>query len=161
MDEAHDFQSEWLKIGRLMVKPKTNSLLILYDDAQNLYGKRTNRRQFSFKSIGIKAQGRTSILKLNYRNSVQILTLAYEVAKESMAPTLMSQDRSSEDAPIIIKPRTAGREGPIPAFVHCRSYEMEMQYIRQHVNRLHERGTPWNEIAILYRSRWFPELARG
>ncbi|KAF7599388.1 MAG: hypothetical protein CGU28_10840 [Candidatus Dactylopiibacterium carminicum] len=55
IDEGHDFRPEWLKLVTQMVDPRTNSLLVLYDDAQSIYdaGK---KRNFSFKSVGIQAQ---------------------------------------------------------------------------------------------------------
>lgn len=53
VNEGRDFALEWLKLVAQMVNPSTDSL---YDDAQNLYGKRT-KRQCSFKDLGIKAQG--------------------------------------------------------------------------------------------------------
>jgi hypothetical protein len=34
IDEGHDFAPEWLKLVTQMVDPSTNSLLVLYDDAQ-------------------------------------------------------------------------------------------------------------------------------
>jgi hypothetical protein len=37
IDEGHDFQPEWLKLVTQMVDPTTNSLLLLYDDAQSIY----------------------------------------------------------------------------------------------------------------------------
>ena len=36
IDEGHDFRPEWLKLVTQMVDPSTNSLLLLYDDAQSL-----------------------------------------------------------------------------------------------------------------------------
>ncbi|NEQ97865.1 MAG: ATP-binding domain-containing protein [Cyanothece sp. SIO2G6] len=149
VDEGHDFEPEWLKVVAQMVNPTTDSLLVLYDDAQNLYGQRSSR-QFSFKSLGIKAQGRTTILKLNYRNTVQVLMLAYEFAKEVMEPTAIAND----DAPLIIEPRSAGRDGSRPALCKFRSFGQEIQYIAQRAQQLHERGIPWNEMAILYRFKW-------
>jgi superfamily I DNA/RNA helicase len=68
IDEGHDFAPEWLKLVTQMVDPATNSLLVLYDDAQSIY-ERARSKQFSFKSVGIQAQGRTTILKINYRNT--------------------------------------------------------------------------------------------
>src|SRR5690606_29003502 len=68
IDEAHDFKPEWLKLVTQMVDPSTNSLLVLYDDAQSIY-EPARRRKFSFSSVGIQAQGRTTILKYNYRNT--------------------------------------------------------------------------------------------
>ena len=79
IDEGHDFAPEWLKLVTQMVDPTTNSLLVLYDDAQSIY-ERARSKQFSFKSVGIQAQGRTTILKINYRNTRQILHTASLVA---------------------------------------------------------------------------------
>jgi hypothetical protein len=76
LDEGHDFQPEWFKLVTQMVDPETNSLLVLYDSAQNIYGKSKKSRQFSFKSVGIQASGRTTILRINYRNTKQILQTA-------------------------------------------------------------------------------------
>ena len=62
IDEGHDFEAAWLKLAAQMVDPATNSLLLLYDDAQSIYQRR-RAQQFSFKSLGIQAQGRTTIPK--------------------------------------------------------------------------------------------------
>jgi hypothetical protein len=52
IDEGHDFAPEWLRLVVQMVDPTTNSLLVLYDDAQSIY-ERTQKKNFSFKSVGI------------------------------------------------------------------------------------------------------------
>jgi hypothetical protein len=64
IDEGHDFAPEWLKLVTQMVDPTTNSLLVLYDDAQSIY-ERARSKQFSFKCVGIQAQGRTTSLVAN------------------------------------------------------------------------------------------------
>lgn len=79
IDEAHDFKDAWLRIATRMVAPGSDSLLVLYDDAQSIYQKQ-RRRKFSFASVGIEARGRTSILKLNYRNTAEVLALAMHCA---------------------------------------------------------------------------------
>jgi len=154
VDEGHDFAPEWLKLVAQMVNPSTDSLLVLYDDAQNLYGKQA-KHQFSFKALGIKAQGRTTILKLNYRNTAQVLMLAYEFAKEIMQPT----DYKDEDVPPMVEPNSAGREGPVPVLVKCANYKAEVAHIVQRVQQLQERGMPLNEMAIIYRAKWMGEVA--
>ena len=154
VDEGHDFAPEWLKLVAQMVNPSTDSLLVLYDDAQNLYGKQA-KRQFSFKALGIKAQGRTTILKLNYRNTAQVITLAYEFAKEIMQPT----NGKDEDVPPMVEPNSAGREGPVPVLVKCANYKAEIAHIVQRVQQLQERGMPLNEMAIIYRAKWMGEVA--
>ncbi len=146
VDEGHDLQPEWLKLVTQMVDPETDSLLLLYDDAQNLYGK-SAQKKFSFKSVGIKAQGRTTTLKLNYRNTAEVLSVAYEFAKEVMIPT----ESQEEDAPVLVQPLSAGRRGPLPELVRLPSFKQETEYLARRLIELHERGTPWNQMAIAYR----------
>lgn len=151
LDEGHDFKPEWLKLIAQMVNPETNSLLILYDDAQNLYGEKHNKK-FSFKSVGIQAQGRTTILKLNYRNTEQVLSVAYEFAKEVMTPTT-----GDDDQVVLVEPASAGRQGPKPDLIRLPTFKHEVDYLAERVKQLHERGTAWNEIAIIYRLRFMGE----
>ncbi|MBD1852959.1 NERD domain-containing protein [Cyanobacteria bacterium FACHB-502] len=151
IDEGHDFEPDWLKLVVQMVDPQTKSLLLLYDDAQNLYGKK--RRRVSFKSIGIEAQGRTTVLQINYRNTAEVLTVAYEFAKE-----FLSQDEASdEDAPVLIKPQTAGRAGVMPELVRLSSFKAEAHYLVEQAQKLQKQGITWNQMAILYRSKFMGE----
>ena len=80
IDEGHDFEPEWFRLVVQMVDPDTDSLLVLYDDAQAIY-RRPAGLGFSFASVGIQAQGRTTILRLNYRNTWQILAVAQRFAE--------------------------------------------------------------------------------
>jgi hypothetical protein len=152
IDEGHDFQPDWLKLVVQMIDPETKSLLLLYDDAQNLYGE-NKRKHFSFKSVGIQAQGRTTILKVNYRNTAEVLTVAYEFAKEF----LTANEESDEDVPMLIQPQTAGRRGVKPELVHLPSFRQEAQYLVKRAKQLSEQGIAWNQMAILYRSKFMGE----
>ncbi|MBD2033580.1 NERD domain-containing protein [Leptolyngbya sp. FACHB-321] len=152
IDEGHDFRPEWLKLAAQMVDPVTKALLLLYDDAQTLYGE-TKRQRFSFKHLGIQAQGRTTVLKLNYRNTEEILALAFAFAKEVMTPT----EDNEEDMPLLVQPQSAGRHGAKPEFIRLPSFRHETEYLAARLEQLHERGMPWNEMAIVYRAKWMAE----
>jgi hypothetical protein len=152
IDEGHDFKSDWLKLVAQMVNPQTNALLLLYDDAQSIYGE-TQQRKVSFKRLGIQAQGRTTILKLNYRNTYETLTVAYEFAKDCLTPS----DAQDEDVPLLIQPQSAGRRGSKPELIQLPNFQQEVEYLAHRAQQLHERGTAWNEIAIIYRARWMAE----
>ena len=91
-----------VKLVAQMVNPGTNSLLVLYDDAQSIYG-REKRGKLSFKSLGIQAQGRTTILKINYRNTQEVLELASGIASDLLKPTA-----SDEDGIPLVTPISAG-----------------------------------------------------
>ncbi|MBD2057812.1 NERD domain-containing protein [Oculatella sp. FACHB-28] len=149
IDEGHDFRPEWLKLTAQMVDPKTSSFLLLYDDAQNLYGEK-RAKKFSFKSCGIQAQGRTTVFKINYRNTAEVLTVAYQFAREAMLPT----DGQEEDTPMLVKPESSMRHGANPILIRLPNFKQEIDYLAERSQQFHERGTLWNEMAIVYRSKF-------
>lgn len=148
IDEGHDFEPHWLKLVAQMVDPDTNALLLLYDDAQSIYGKR-RRGRFSFKSIGIQAQGRTTILRLNYRNTAEVLKVAYEFAKDVLTP----QDADEDGIPLIL-PESAERRGPKPELIRLPSFSKEADYIVGRFRELNSEGTPWRDMAVAYRTHF-------
>jgi len=147
IDEGHDFHADWLKLVTLMIDPVTNSLLLLYDDAQSIYG-RMRASTFSFKSVGVQAQGRTTILRVNYRNTNEILDCAYEFAKDYLTPA-----EAEEDHVPLVRPEMAGRHGPVPRIAMLDSLVAESQYIGGQLAALHGQGMPWNQMAVLYQDR--------
>ena len=147
LDEGHDFQPTWFNLIVQMVDPDTNSLLVLYDDAQSIYERR-ERGRFSFASVGIQARGRTTVLKLNYRNTEEILSFAYEFAKNIMQPT----EDSEEDSPVLIKPQSVGRHGAKPTFTRLASFSAETKHICDRIGEYRDRGIAWNDIGIIYRT---------
>ncbi|MEV9032860.1 DNA helicase UvrD, partial [Klebsiella pneumoniae] len=87
----HDFEPDWLKLAVQMLDTESNSLLLLYDDAQSIYG-RSRSRSFSFRTLGISAAGRTKILKRNYRNTDEILACARGFAERLLSPVEADED---------------------------------------------------------------------
>lgn len=152
IDEGHDFSPEWLNLAARMVDPDTRSLLLLYDDAQNIYG--SSRRRFSFKSVGINAQGRTTIFRLNYRNTAEVLHVAYAFAKDLLAPT-----QADDDGVPLLAPESAERHGPPPEIVSRPSFKQEIRYIADHFRSLKADGAAWGDMAVVYRSRFMGEEA--
>jgi hypothetical protein len=146
IDEGHDFRPEWLKLVVQMVDPQSNSLLVLYDDAQSIY-EHTKKQKFSFKSLGIQAQGRTTILKVNYRNTQEILSVAASFARELLSPV-----DADEDGMPVLQPMSAGRHGISPTLVNLPSLDEESMWIINQLKDENRTGTPWKDMAILYRS---------
>lgn len=145
IDEGHDFRPEWLKLIVQMVDPKTNSLLLLYDDAQSIY-ERERKRKFSFKSVGIQARGRSTILKVNYRNTREVLDLATRFAS-----ALLAAESADEDGVPVIAPISAGRQGPAPLLVSLPTIGDEARYVADRLKEAHRLGRPWREMAVIYR----------
>jgi len=143
IDEGHDFEPEWLRLITQMVDPETDSLLLLYDDAQSIYRKH-DALDFSLSSVGIKARGRTTILKLNYRNTREILEFAYKFAQE-----FISETESDDDHIPVIAPESAGGTGPLPVFRLFEHQGEELDFIVRCVRKWLDAGHLVNEIAIL------------
>ena len=156
IDEGHDFRPEWLKLVAQMVDPATNSVLVLYDDAQSIYTEKA-KRKFSFASVGIQAKGRTTILRLNYRNTTEVLAIAYEFAKEFLTP----QDADEDGIPLI-RPESGGRSGPAPLLEKFQTLKAEADYVAKEFSKFNKEGRPWKDMAVLYRTAFVgEELAKS
>jgi Nuclease-related domain/UvrD-like helicase C-terminal domain/AAA domain len=144
IDEAHDFQDAWLQMSAKLVTPATNSLLVLYDDAQSIY--QHKRRKFNFAKLGIKAVGTTSIFRLNYRNTAEVLALAMHCAQG-----IVSEKAGTDDDMQTVQPTTAGRRGPMPALITAAHGRQEADLIAERIATAIAEGTSPGDIAVLCR----------
>lgn len=143
IDEAHDFEPDWLALAAKMVNPNTRALMIAYDDMQAIY---KGRARPVWKQLGIEAKGRTTVLKVNYRNTSQILRFARHFANDVMgAPGVCADD---EDA--VLLPEDAGRHGLEPEVRKCVSFEGEAHAIAEWLKNRHAAGYQWAHMAVLY-----------
>jgi len=143
IDEAHDFEPQWLALAARMVNPDTNALMIVYDDAQAIY---KGRKRPVWKQLGIEAAGRTSVLKVNYRNTAQILRFARKFAADVIgAPGVCAGDESA-----ILMPEDGGREGVEPVVRQCVSYDGEAHAIAEWLLGRKAAGYQWGQMAVLY-----------
>lgn len=147
IDEAHDFEAAWLRMATQLVNPATRSLLVLYDDAQSIY--RPARKRFSFASVGIEAKGRTNILRLNYRNTVEILALAMRCAEQLLSDALESDTQMPR-----VCPTTAGRRGPLPQLLRFAAEADEAAALAERIAALLAQGVPANDVAVLCRDKF-------
>jgi hypothetical protein len=143
IDEAHDFEPEWFRLVVSALKDRENgSLFLAVDGAQSLYGR---ARTFTWKSVGIHAQGRTQRLTVNYRNTREILQLAWDLTQADLP------EDEENDSPIIrLRPEQCLRTGPPPAVWPCRGFRDEHETLRHLIARYREQGIPPEEIAVLY-----------
>lgn len=149
IDEGHDFKNEWFKILVQMINPESNALLILYDDAQSIYQK---KKKIVFSQLGIQARGRTTILKLNYRNTVEILTVAKTFAEELLHP-----DNKDEDQAPIIEPIGAGMHGSSPLLIKLPSLYKEYERLTDILIEHNNTGMPWQDMSVIYRWNYMAE----
>lgn len=143
IDEAHDFEPQWLALAAKMVNPDTKALMIVYDDAQAIY---KGRKRPVWKQLGIEAAGRTTVLKVNYRNTAQILRFARKFAADVIgAPGVCAGDESA-----ILMPEDGGREGVEPKVIKCVSYDGEAHAIAEWLLGRKAAGYEWGQMAVLY-----------
>lgn len=143
IDEGHDFEPDWLKLVVQMIDPDTNSLLFLYDDAQSIYANKS-KLKFSLASVGIQASGRTSILRLNYRNTREILDFAYQFAKEFF------REHDGSDELRLVEPEAAGNNGPKPKVHHLAQWQQEVDICIGNIFAWHQQGLDWRHMAVIY-----------
>ncbi|MEQ1527207.1 MAG: 3'-5' exonuclease [Gallionella sp.] len=145
IDEGHDFKPEWFKLLVQMIDPETNSLLLMYDDAQNIYGG-NKKRVFTWSSVGINATGRSTILKVNYRNTVEALDFAYKFAS-----AYIDQSSGTKEIPLV-HPEFGGRNGTKPEIHRMASSAQELEYLVYWLGRRAKAGIPFRQMAVLCRS---------
>jgi hypothetical protein len=147
IDEGHDMDAEWLKLVVQMLPgdgPEKDPLLLLYDDAQSIYQKKSGL-SFSLSSVGIQARGRTTVMRLNYRNTREILNFAYNFARLFLTPK-----QSDEDHIPLIEPEAGGGNGPHPEFKLFTSESEELKFVVACVNKWLKNGVSLSDIALLY-----------
>lgn len=90
---------------------------------------------YLLKGAGVQAQGRTTILKINYRNPRQILHTASQVA---------AYDKDDDGIPLL-KPVSCGREGQAPVIIKLPTLRDEALAIADHLGHAYKAAAPHAE----------------
>ena len=140
VDEAHTFDKSWFPCCVAALKDtEDGDLMIVSDRNQGLY----KRREFSWKSVGVKAQGRSKKLAQNYRNTQEILSAAWDVLQPSKA--------KADSAFLAVEPSAALRHGPMPTLHLARSKQGAIEQALVQVKALCKAGYSLSDIAIIYK----------
>lgn len=123
VDEAQDFGTTELEILRTLTKDGKNNLFLCGDVAQSVLPK---HRSLSEASIELKG-GREKITK-NYRNTRQILRLAYEVLVNNLSEDQFS---AADDALELLDPQYANRSLNDPVLLKANSLSEEITYAKK------------------------------
>jgi hypothetical protein len=144
VDEAQDLDVPGLDLAHAALRKGRSDFVVALDGAQNVY-----RKKAKWNPPDQTARGRTTVLRRNYRNTKEIL----EFASRFLRASASDFDEALLDDPTIIIPAEAtSRRGPEPRVVLCRDARDEVGQILDEVERLHEEGVPWENMAILYGS---------
>ncbi|MEW6751172.1 MAG: 3'-5' exonuclease [Candidatus Latescibacterota bacterium] len=144
IDEGQDFSTSYLRFALGLLQEGADDFVIVADSAQRIY-----RRACSWKSAGIQAQGRTRILRVNYRNTREILAFASAfLLAGGDVETDVNPDAENEDA--VIPPDTAKRSGPQPVLRVCGDSAEETRAVVQQVESWVARAAGSRSIGVLY-----------
>lgn len=146
IDEGHDFDQRWLSLVARLFDNASSSLLLMYDDAQSLY-RRERALNFSLASVGIQAQGRTSVLRVNYRNPCRILNFAYAFSRDYF------DSHHNQELPLVL-PEACGEEGEDPDIELCQSEAEEARRVVIWLKEKYEVAERWGDMAVLCPTRF-------
>ncbi|ECU9386460.1 TPA: DEAD/DEAH box helicase [Salmonella enterica subsp. diarizonae serovar 61:l,v:z35] len=141
IDEGHDFDRRWLALIARLFDNSKRSLLLMYDDAQSLY-RRERALNFSLASVGIQAQGRTSVLRINYRNPECILSFAYAFSRDYF------EKHRNQEVPLVL-PEACGDKGKAPDIIQCISAEDEALHVVDWLGKKYDLTGRWGDMAVL------------
>lgn len=98
IDEAQDFYDEWYQAVLAVLNPETNSLFFVYDNTQSVYGQSHRRKDgWKWKKLGIDVQRRSQVFDLNYRNSPEILEVAWKFITPALGFANMKVEKRERD----------------------------------------------------------------
>ncbi len=143
VDEAQDFDPQRLEFAYRLLKPEKTDFVVARDAAQNVY------RRPDWIPPETSGRGRTKILKRNYRNTREILYLAWEVLRAGDQSSVQG-DPEIDD--VIIEPEAALRRGPLPETLSVRE-EDEQREVSNRIQRAADEGARWDDIAVLCGNR--------
>lgn len=153
VDEGHDFDRRWLSLIARLFDNATRSLLLMYDDAQSLY-RRERALNFSLASVDIQAQGRTSVLRVNYRNPCRILNFAYAFSRDYF------DSHHNQELPLVL-PEACGAEGDIPDIELCQSEAEEARRVVAWLKEKHAVAGCWGGMAVLCPTHYSADRLTG
>ena len=135
VDEGQDFDGDMLKILFNLLRPG-GDLVISLDVYQDLY-----RRRASWKSLGIKASGRTHHLKRVYRNTVEI----FNVTQRFIGVTPRTEKE------LALLPCDFAFHGDLPELRRFLNPEEIESFLADDLKRcIEEDGYKRSEIAVIY-----------
>jgi superfamily I DNA and RNA helicase len=173
VDEGQDFEPEEFRLLRDLIRPHPESgekpLVIFYDDAQNLYGRNRPAWQEEI-GINVGVGDRSRIMRECFRNTRQIVELAFNVLLGSMAPPdIRVQTRTYADVAYLkeqglveelgdhFRVKFTEREGRRPHIQEFPNETSELDWLAQEIIRLirDEEVRPEDILIVFYRSSLF------
>lgn len=143
VDEAQDFQDEWLQfLFHKMLKgsdPKQKNFILAADDAQRVYKSRT----FTWAGLGIPMTGdRSKILRKIYRNSARVWGFAGFLLGD--IKKFYDENPNLQFTP---------KRGVDPKLIECASLNDQISTCIQEIKEIGENGYSWRNVLVIYHGK--------
>jgi UvrD-like helicase C-terminal domain/AAA domain len=138
VDELQDLRPQELQLLVALAGDKPNSLTLLGDGGQRIYG-----GGFSLKGLGINVQGRSHILRINYRTTEQIRRFADRLLGDSGDDLDGGKEKRSTISLL---------KGPVPTLHPVKTLAQQWKYVSGEIKRMKKEGLDLSEIAIFSRT---------
>ncbi|MCU0551601.1 MAG: AAA family ATPase [Leptolyngbya sp. Prado105] len=154
VDEAQDFYDEWFQALLKVLDRQTNSLFFVYDNTQSVYGQsHRGKSGWSWAKLGIDVVGRSQIFDLNYRNSPEILELAWKFIQPTLIQAEIKAEKRENSPSIdkLIEPKKniSRSSGISPLLIQIQTEKIAIETANQ--VKLALESQPGSSIAILFR----------
>lgn len=169
VDEGQDLSENEYVLLKDLLKPSKQgdeNIIIFYDDAQNIYG----RKRPNWSEVGINVTGaRTGVMKTCFRNTRPVINLAYNVLLGSCAADEIKVNTRAysdvnylkkaglvEDNGEWISVNFAERTGPRPVFNSFKNSDDEIAWVVENIKKLIEQEhVRCEDILIMARSHYY------
>lgn len=148
VDEAQDFDTSMLKLAYAHLERADGDFVVALDGAQNIYRKRSR-----WNPPGQTARGRTTVLRRNYRNTHEILSLAYIMLLRGDAEVKQGEGGVDDDD-IVVRPEATSRRGPWPQVVSAKDRKAEIEAVCDQLETWHAQGARWSEMLVVFGNRF-------
>lgn len=144
VDEAQDLGESGLRLAYTALRPERGDFIVALDAAQNIY------RKTPWTPPGTSGRGRTKVLRVNYRNTREILEVAHDFLVAGASEE--SPDGEVDDPAVIIPPEASARRGERPKVVWVGDVKKAVEAICADMLKAHGAGARWDQMAVLFGS---------
>ncbi|EDX83266.1 UvrD/REP helicase domain protein [Synechococcus sp. PCC 7335] len=139
VDELQDLQPQEIQLLGALAGKGRNTLMLVGDGGQRIYGGR-----FSLKGLGVNVQGRSHILRINYRTTEQIRRFADKLVGESGDDLDGGLEKRKGTVSLL--------KGPQPVLHPAKTQAQQWKYVAGEIKRMKKEGLDLAEMAIFSRT---------
>ena len=139
VDETQDLRPQEIRLLAALAGKGRNALMLVGDGGQRIYGSK-----FSLKGLGVNVQGRSHILRINYRTTEQIRRFADRLIGDSGDDLDGGLEKRKGTVSLL--------KGPHPVLHAAKTQAQQWKYVSREIKRMKKEGLSLNEMAIFSRT---------